>query len=403
MFLKVKDCEDCGPLPVNHFSKWTEDFLNISIAPIFELFVPLKLYYFIDQFIYKAFIFCGLFSLAENIDCQKVSLRTTVFTKEAEKKGIVCKNLISSLGPTNYFQLPIGKKFIFFEGLPRLEEMENRLSKTIDDKWAVKKILQKAGLPVSQGKSFWWFQKEQAKNWAIKEPGFPLIVKPRFGSMSQHITAPIQDAETLVLAIKKVVEYCPAFLVEKFLDQASVYRATVVDFKEIACVRRIPAQVRGDGKRTIQELIKLKNSDPRRGQPRQKDTTLYKIVTNNTTDALLKKKNYSYQTVPAKGETIYLQEKVILDLGADLNEETARIHPDNLELFRKTAELFNVRLVGIDFLIKDISLSWKTNPSAIIELNSLPYIDMHHFPTDGSAVNVAGYLCEMVEKYYRFK
>jgi hypothetical protein len=36
----------------------------------------------------------------------------------------------------------------------------------------------------------------------------------------------------------------------------------------------------------------------------------------------------------------------------------------------------------------------------IIELNSLPYIDMHHFPTWGEPINVAGYVCDLVKKYY---
>jgi cyanophycin synthetase len=92
---------------------------------------------------------------------------------------------------------------------------------------------------------------------------------------------------------------------------------------------------------------------------------------------------------------------VILDLGADLFERTGEVHPDNLELFRAVARLFNTRLVGIDFLAEDISKSWRGQNAAIIELNSLPYIDMHHFPTKGEPVNVGGFICDMVEKYYK--
>lgn len=91
---------------------------------------------------------------------------------------------------------------------------------------------------------------------------------------------------------------------------------------------------------------------------------------------------------------------MILDLGSDLHEVTSITHKDNFQLFERVARGFRTRLVGIDFLAEDISLSWKEQKSAVIELNSLPYIDMHHFPTDGLPVNVAGYLCDLVEKCY---
>jgi cyanophycin synthetase len=91
---------------------------------------------------------------------------------------------------------------------------------------------------------------------------------------------------------------------------------------------------------------------------------------------------------------------VILDLGADLFEVTPCVHFDNLEIFKKVAEIFNTRFVGIDFLSNDISKSWKEHPSVIIELNSLPYIDMHHYPTEGIPVNVGGWITDLVEKYY---
>lgn len=396
---KIKLCKDCGPLPVNHLENWVNDFLRLGTTPDILNWLPIQFFNFLDQSIYQIFLWLKLFSVTEKIDDSKISLRTLVFIAEAKKRGIAVKSLSSWSGPTNHFEMAIRNKKYYFEGLPRAEHLENQLSKIIDDKMAVKTKLQKAGLPVAEGRSFWWFQKDQAKT-LMRKIGFPVVVKPRLGSMSQHITVNIKNEPDLYKAIKIAKKYSPVFIIEKFLGGVPTYRATVIDFQQVACVQRIPANVIGDGHRTIRELIDLKNSDPRRGQPRQKNTISYKIVTDKTVEAFLTKKDFSYKSILAKGERVYLQEKINVDFGGDLREETAKIHPDNLELFRKAAKLFNVRLVGIDFLIKDISLSWKSNPSAILELNSLPYIDMHHFPTDGQGINVASYLCEMVKKYY---
>jgi D-alanine-D-alanine ligase-like ATP-grasp enzyme len=397
---EIKPCQDCGPLPVNHFHNWLADFSHFLLEESVGKLVPQKLFFRIDQLIYRIFIGLGFFRRTKEINRSAVSLRTAVFLDEARKRGINYCYLESRFGPVNHFEIRTANQSYFFEGLPRGERLETKLSKIIDDKAKTKSLLQSAKLPTPKGKSFFWFQKNSAIRWAIKNLKFPLVVKPRFGSMCQHVTINIKTIDQLTDAIRKTAVYSPAFIIEEFLDNAAVYRITVVNFSQMACVRRVPAHVVGDGKNTIQDLINVKNQDPRRGNPKAKDFTLFKLVIDEASKKLLKQQGYNLNSVPPKNELVYLQEKIILDLGGDLWEETPKIHPDNRALFQKVAELFNTRLVGIDFLIKDISLSWKSNPCVIIELNSLPYIDMHHFPTEGKSVNVAAAVCELVKKYY---
>jgi cyanophycin synthetase len=48
-------------------------------------------------------------------------------------------------------------------------------------------------------------------------------------------------------------------------------------------------------------------------------------------------------------------------------------------------------LVGIDFIIEDISKSWKEQARCgVIECNSRPFFDNHHLPFNGKPRNVAG-------------
>jgi cyanophycin synthetase len=47
-------------------------------------------------------------------------------------------------------------------------------------------------------------------------------------------------------------------------------------------------------------------------------------------------------------------------------------------------------LIGIDFISPDISRPYREQKCAILEVNSLPYIDMHHYPVSGKERNVAG-------------
>lgn len=397
----IKPCKDCGPLPISHFQNWVDDLLYLLFPQKLFKFLPSKSLHYFSNLLDKILIKSKFLSPKSEFSRHLISLRSTVFMEEAKKYGINFCALQSPFRYTNYFLMELGGKTFSFEGLPRAEFLGNPVSQIIDDKFLVKSHLKKFNFPIAEGKSFLWFQKNRAYKWAIKNLGFPLVVKPRLGSMSQHVTVNIRDSNSLKSAIKKAISYSPAFIIEKFIPKTNIYRATVIDFEFVACLQRVPAHIVGDGVHTIEELIEIKNQDPRRGNPRQKDTTLYKLAVNDDMEKMLSNKGYNFNSVPKKREIVYLQEKIILDLGADLIEMTSKIHPDNLQLFRDVAKLFDVRLVGIDFLAKNISISYKNQTCAIIELNSLPYIDMHHFPTKGKPVNISTELVKMVLKYYR--
>jgi len=127
---------------------------------------------------------------------------------------------------------------------------------------------------------------------------------------------------------------------------------------------------------------------------------LYKLVIDETSKELLAEKNYNLETVPKRGEIVYLQKNPFLKLGGDLAEITDIVHPDNIQLFKDIAKFFDIYLVGMDFLVPNISNSWHNQQCAILELNSLPCIEMHHFPSSGNPQNVANALVNMFFKYY---
>jgi len=218
--------------------------------------------------------------------------------------------------------------------------------------------------------------------------------------VSRHVTTNIQNKIQLEKAIRHAIAYSPAFIVEKFIPNTSVFRATVIDFNFVACVRQVAANVIGDGVSTIRALIDKKNLDPRRGEPRQKQFTLYKIVENETTQVLLAAKGYNYETVPAKEETVFLQNDPFLKLGGDLVEVTPQVHEDNLKLFRELARFFDIRITGIDFLAANIAAPWESQACAVLELNSAPCIELHHFPSSGTPTDPAKALADMFFKYY---
>uniref|UniRef100_A0A7C4M5C8 ATP-grasp domain-containing protein n=1 Tax=candidate division CPR3 bacterium TaxID=2268181 RepID=A0A7C4M5C8_UNCC3 len=390
-------CEHCGPIYTSHFGKWSEDLFFVLFPFKISQKRLSKFALLIDSFLLKI----GLLELTNDIENKKIYFRTKVFIKEALKDGIKIKALKSKHGFINRFQMEHGGKRFYFEGFPRAEFLNGSMTDKIDDKVFVKKVLQKNNIPSVKGRYFWFFQKSKAIRYAEKNLSYPLIVKPRSGSMSQHVTQNINSRQKLIEGIKVANKYSPFFVIEEFLPEMNVYRATVIDNKEVAVVKRIPAHIVGDGKKTIQELIELKNQEPERGEACSEDCTTFKLIFNETSEKILQKRGLSLKSVLPKGEKLYIQEKVILDIGADIEEVTETTHSDNKELFLEVSRVFGIKVVGIDFLAKDISMSWKNQTCAIIELNSLPYIDTHHHPTYGDPVNIGKYIVEMVKRYYK--
>lgn len=366
-----------------------------------SIIFPQKLELFFDVLIEKLFTFSRLASFKDNFTRSDIQLRSTCFIEELKKRGAEIEALRGPFGYTNYFRAKINDKVIRFESLPIANFISKYDVRLIDDKQKTKLHLQKGGFPIAEGKSFWFWQKKKAVKFG-KNLGYPLVVKPRSGSVSRHVTTDIQDSDKLRMAIHKAVIYSPAFIIEKFLSDTAVYRATVIDFDFVACVKQVPANIIGDGISTIRQLIDQKNSAPGRGgaNPYQKEYTLYKIIEDQVTKELLDKKGHSFSSIPKKGEIVFLQKNPFLKLGGDLVEMTSEVHPDNLALFKQVARHFDIRVVGIDFLIRDISLPWKEQQCAILELNSVPCIELHHFPSSGKPQNVGKRMVDLFFKYY---
>ncbi len=392
-----KYCKDCNLPTTYHIETWLDEITD-TLMP--KLRLSQKFNSFFDILLEQFFAAAGLIKMRDDFLLSEIQMRSACFINEARKRGVKFKAGKGPIGYTNNFCAEIAGKTIRFESLPIINHMGKYDASFVNCKERTKNHLKKGKFPIPEGEFFWFWQKNQALKYGVSELGFPLVVKPRGGSVARHVTTDIQNKEDLQRAIDYAIAYSPAFVVERFVKDSFVHRVTVVDFDYVAVVKQIPANIVGNGSTTIKELIEKKNDDGRRGKPGQKEFILYKLVVNDTTIKLLAEKDYNLQSIPRKDEVVYLQKDPFLKLGGDLVEVTNKIHPSNIQLFKDIAKSFDTRLVGIDFIIPDISRSWKDQPSAILELNSVPCIEMHHFPSSGIPQNVAGALVDSFFKYY---
>jgi cyanophycin synthetase len=215
----------------------------------------------------------------------------------------------------------------------------------------------------------------------------PVIVKPYEGSGSRHTTTHITDEKGLKRAVEISQQIAPMSVVEEEL-RGAVYRPTVVGGKLSATIRRDVPQVMGDGTHTIEELIEEENKNPKRNGPYYQ-----KIVMTEAHLRELARQGYTIKSVLPQGTVALLHQKINWSVGGTTTDVTDEVHPDNAALFEKIAEVLHAPLVGIDFIIEDISRSWKVQERCgVIECNSRPFFDNHHLPYKGKPRNVAGAL-----------
>ena len=93
----------------------------------------------------------------------------------------------------------------------------------------------------------------------------------------------------------------------------------------VAAALRIPANVKGDGTLTVQQLIDKENADPRRGYGHE--NVLTEIAVDRDTLDLLAKLNYTLETVPQKDEQVFLKSTANLSTGGTSVDVTDQCAP----------------------------------------------------------------------------
>ena len=201
----------------------------------------------------------------------------------------------------------------------------------------------------------------------------------------------IETIDELKQAYEIAKQVSPWVVIEEE-HKGLVYRATVIGGKLAGVLRREPPCVYGDGTHTIEQLIEIENQNPMRQGP-----IFHTITINEITDAELKKQHLTLKDIPAEGKLVTLAQKASRGLGGGATDVTDETHPDNKILFEYVAEVLEDPLVGIDFMIDDITKSWKEQKRCgVIECNSLPFIDLHLFPLRGKPRNTAAMLWDTI-------
>lgn len=272
--------------------------------------------------------------------------------------------------------------------------LQSSVGKTIADyKHLGKRVLLHHQLPTSKAVII----SDPSQLETAKELTFPVVMKPSFGNQGEGVFVGLNSLDEIA---KKIITYNTVnheypVVIEEFLSGEKEFRIICLDYKFTAAAYRQRAQVRGDGKHTISELINQKNQHPWRKEGHQAPLTT--IKKDEITQECLQEKNLTLDSIPAKGEKVILRKTANLSTGGEAIDVTQSVHPQNKTLFEKIARVTDLNFVGIDIKCDSLEIPlFQQKNTGVIELNVSPGLRMHHYPMQGKAINIADKIIEFV-------
>jgi cyanophycin synthetase len=202
--------------------------------------------------------------------------------------------------------------------------------------------------------------------------GFPVVVKPLDQERGIGVTVDIRDDQAVRTAYQTAttVAKSQAALIERQV-QGVCHRIFIASGKLLYVVKRLPISVTGDGKRSIQELVETQLH-------KQSVTPPWKRSEFKPLDLVALEVLSSFgikpDTVLEQGKKAPLR-RIESDLDGGQHEDvTTKIHPDNLDIALRAAQLFGLDTAGIDIITTDISIPWHESGAIINEVNFAPLL-----------------------------
>ncbi len=245
------------------------------------------------------------------------------------------------------------------------------------DKELTRTLLKAVGVPVPEGRPV----ENSDDAWvAAEEIGLPVVVKPQFGNQGKGVATNLATREQVIAAYQAAREYESTIIVEQFAPGGD-YRLLVVGDKMVAAARREPAQVIGDGKHSVEELVGIANEDPRRGEDHA--TCLSKMTLDAVALQVLSDQGLLPTSIPAANSRVLIRRNANLSTGGTASDVTELVHPDVAQRAVEAARAIGLDVAGVDVVALDISSPLEAQRGVVVEVNAAPGLRMHLEPSAG--------------------
>ncbi|MDH0749224.1 N-acetylglutaminylglutamine synthetase [Pseudomonas sp. GD03842] len=223
-----------------------------------------------------------------------------------------------------------------------LSDLTSAVSMTLcQDKRLTHKALTAAGLrlPVQQ------LAGNGDDNLAFLDEHERVVVKPVDGEQGQGVAVDLRTIEDVQAAVERARQFDSRVLLESF-HQGLDLRIVVIGFEVVAAAIRRPAEIRGDGRHTVGQLIEAQSR--RRAAATDGES---KIPMDEETRRTVEDAGFTFDSVLPSGQSLAVRRTANLHTGGCLEDVTAVLHPVLKDAAIRAARALDIPVVGLDLMV----------------------------------------------------
>ncbi|NJM31362.1 MAG: cyanophycin synthetase [Rhizobiales bacterium] len=211
------------------------------------------------------------------------------------------------------------------------------------------------------------------------------VVKPVSGTGGgAGVSTGIANYGALKRAAWQAAKFDTNLMIEQQIEGDS-YRLLYLDGAMIDAVKRVPPKLKGDGVKSIAELVKAEN---RRRIEQRPYSALSPLKLDADAMNFLKAAGRTPKSRPMKGETITVKRAANENTSAE-NHRVYNVHGATADLGTKLARNLGIKLMGLDIIAKDISSPLTRDNGVIGEVNTTPGLHHHDLTAAPAPGNIA--------------
>jgi len=242
-------------------------------------------------------------------------------------------------------------------------------SRTAQDKVKTALLLKMAGLPSPSHISV---RSLNSAYDAAKKLGWPLVLKPTNCDRGEGVTIGITNNERLSTAFGVARQFSKRgpVIIEREVA-GTCHRLFISNGRFLYATKRHPISVTGDGHHTVSQLIADSNSKEKANPPWLRS---YQYPSDILAVEAMSPQGFTMSSIPKTNESVPLRPFQSDAWNAPPEDVTAAVHPDNITIAVRAANLFGLYNAGIDIISPDISQPWHKNNAIINEVNFAPLL-----------------------------
>lgn len=305
-------------------------------------------------------------------------------TEEARRQGFVVSTAVKEAGKNRQITFIVepksGRKMVIL-GTNIYSDISAPAKYITKRKFLTYELLKKFGIKMP--KTF-MFKTREDFDLVVKEnfDGKKFVVKPENRGLGKDVY--IVDEKELADKICHVMltKYAKRGAIIQDFAEGSDLRIQAVGGKLFSACVRVPANVVGDGKSTISQLVAGKNKQ------KAKLSKAALIILDEEVESFLVGQGLTLESVIEEGRNVRLRKIANIGVGGEPIDVTEKVHRDFYHLVELIAELMKVETFAVDMICVNPERGMVGRNAALIEINA-PSMWAHNHFMQGQKRNVA--------------